>query len=154
MTLTVGVDLGGTKIQTVALANRRVVGQSRHPTPQSDAKAVIDEIVAAVREAASSAGSGEVRAIGIGTPGSITADGHVSKAANVPGFLKDVPLGPSVSTAFGGVPVTVDNDVRAAATGEFHRGAGRPYRDLLGVFVGTGVGGGLILDGKLRRGRG
>jgi glucokinase len=95
-----------------------------------------------------------VKGIGIGTPGSITADGHVSKAANVPGFMKDVALGPLVSQAFGGVPVVVDNDVRAASMGEFHRGSGRPYRDLLGVFVGTGVGGGLILEGKLRRGRG
>ena len=151
MTVTLGIDLGGTKVQVVALTNRRVVGESRHPTPQSDAKAVIDEMIAAAREAA---GSADVRAIGVGTPGSITPDGHVSKAANVPGFIHDVPLGPSLSQAFGGVPVAVDNDVRAASMGEFHRGAGRPYRDLLGVFVGTGVGGGLILDGKLRRGRG
>jgi glucokinase len=172
VTLTLGVDLGGTKIQVVALLNRRVVGESRHPTPQTDAKAVVDEIIAAAREAAAAAGaatspgasaspsvgaarvSGDVKGIGIGTPGSITADGHVSKAANVPGFMKDVALGPLVSQAFGGVPVAVDNDVRAASMGEFHRGSGRPYRDLLGVFVGTGVGGGLILEGKLRRGRG
>jgi glucokinase len=153
VTVTIGIDLGGTKIQAVALANRRLVGQARHATPQTDAKAVVAEIVAAAQEAASAA-PGTVTAIGIGTPGSITPDGHVSRAANVPGFLRDVPLGPSVSEDFGGVPVVVDNDVRAASMGEFRRGAGRPYRDLLGVFVGTGVGGGLILGGRLRQGRG
>jgi len=151
VTVTLGVDLGGTKIQVVAITNRRVVGEARHLTPQTDAQAVVDEIIAAAREAA---GTGTVKAVGVGTPGSITSEGHVSMAANVPGFMHDVPLGPSVSKAFDGVPVTVDNDVRAASMGEFHRGAGRPFRDLLGVFVGTGVGGGVIIDGKLRRGRG
>jgi len=68
----------------------------------------------------------------------------------------DTPSGLAGDTgqALGGVAVVVDNDVRVAAMGEFRRGAGRPYRDLLGVFVGTGVGGGLILGGRLRRGRG
>src|SRR5207247_7077264 len=65
-----------------------------------------------------------------------------------------VALGPAVSKAVGGATVRIDNDVRVAILGEFRRGAGRPYRDLLGVFVGTGVGGGLILGGKLREGRG
>ncbi|HEY7946497.1 MAG TPA: ROK family protein, partial [Acidimicrobiales bacterium] len=97
----------------------------------------------------------ELRAIGIGTPGSVDVkSGHVSKASNVPGFIPDVALGPLVREAFGGIPVTVDNDVRAAVIGEFRRGAGRPFRNFLGVFVGTGVGGGLILEGALRHGRG
>jgi glucokinase len=91
----------------------------------------------------------------VGTPGEVdTPTGHVSRAANVVGFEADVPLGPLVSARFRDVPVTIDNDVRVAVVGEHKRGAGRPYRDLLGVFVGTGVGGGLILEGKLRRGRG
>jgi glucokinase len=155
--VTLGVDLGGTKIQVVAVANRRVVGEARHATPRTDAKGVIDEIVSATHEASSSAGASiaDVRAIGIGTPGTVdTATGHVSNSSNVPGFMEDVALGPAVSEAFSGVPVTVDNDVRVATMGEFRRGAGRPYRNLLGVFVGTGVGGGLILEGRLRRGRG
>jgi len=155
--ITIGVDVGGTKIQTVAVVDSRVVGQARHPTPQTDAQGVMDEIVAAAREALGGAGgrAGDLRAIGIGTPGTVdAATGHVSNSSNVPGFMQEVPLGPTVSAAFNGVNVTVDNDVRVATMGEFRRGAGRPYRDLLGVFVGTGVGGGLILDGKLRRGRG
>jgi glucokinase len=91
----------------------------------------------------------------VGSPGSVdVATGHVSKSRNVPGFMDDVALGPSVSAALGGIPVLVDNDVRAAVMGEFRRGAGRPFRNFLGVFVGTGVGGGLILEGELRHGRG
>jgi glucokinase len=54
----------------------------------------------------------------------------------------------------GGVAVHVENDVRVATVGEFRHGAGRPYKNLLGVFVGTGVGGGLVLEGELRSGRG
>ena len=152
-----GVDLGGTKIQAVVTADGAVIGQARFATPKTNADDVMDEIVASIRAALDSAGAlpSDLFAIGIGTPGSVNATtGHVSKAANVPGFLEDVPLGPTVRAAFAGTPVLIDNDVNAATMGEYRRGAGRPYRDLLGVFVGTGVGGGLVIDGQLRRGRG
>lgn len=155
--VTVGVDLGGTKIQAVVVSDRIVVGQSRCATPKTDAGDVMAGIVASIRAALETAGKGpsDLRAIGIGTPGSVdAATGHVSKASNVPGFMDDVPLGPTVSEAFEGTCVTVDNDVRAAVMGEYRNGAGRPYRNLLGVFVGTGVGGGLILEGELRHGQG
>ncbi len=156
-TVTAGVDLGGTKIQVVVLANRKVVGQARHPTPPTTAADVMTEIIASVREALSAAGAeaSNLSAVGIGTPGTVDRDtGHVSQSANVPGFMPDVPLGPTVSAALSGARVIVDNDVRVAAMGEFRRGAGRPYKNFLGVFVGTGVGGGLILNGSLRDGRG
>src|SRR5262249_30068019 len=80
--------------------------------------------------------------------------GAVRLAANVPGFTERVELGSIVSEELGGVSVSVENDVRAGILGSFHRGAGRPYKNLLGVWVGTGVGGGLIIDGKLHDGRG
>ncbi|MHB8467789.1 MAG: ROK family protein [Acidimicrobiales bacterium] len=150
--LIAGVDLGGTKIQAVVVADKEVVGEARHPTPRTNADEVIAAIVASIREAA---GSTPLQAIGIGTPGSVdTATGHVSQSSNVPGFMDDVALGPTVAAAFDGIPVVVDNDVRVAVTGEYQRGAGRPYKNLLGVFVGTGVGGGVILDGSLLHGRG
>jgi len=155
--LIAGVDLGGTKIQAVVVADGKVVGQARHPTPRTNADEVITEIGSCVTEALVAAGADPtaLRAIGVGTPGSVdTATGHVSGSSNVPGFLADVALGPTLSAAFGGVPVTVDNDVNVAVAGEHGRGAGLPYQDLLGVFVGTGVGGGLILEGRLHRGRG
>jgi glucokinase len=156
--LTAGVDLGGTKIQSVVLRNRATVGSSRVPTPQTGADDVIAAIVQAVKDSLSQAGAAvkDLRGVGIGTPGEIDADrGQVSLASNVPGFVDPpVPLGPQVSRKLGRAPVHIDNDVRVAILGEFKRGAGRPYRNFLGVFVGTGVGGGLILDGKLREGRG
>lgn len=153
----VGVDVGGTKIQAVAVRARKVQGTARVETPQTGAPDVVAAIGSLVTAALEDAGAavGDLGAVGIGTPGEIdTETGHVSRAANVRGFEQDVALGPLVSARFGGVRVTVDNDVRVATVGEFRRGAGRPYRNLLGVFVGTGVGGGLILEGRLRRGRG
>jgi glucokinase len=155
--VTAGVDLGGTKIQAVVVSAGAVIGQSRHQTPNTNAADVVAEIVASVRSGLESAGMvpSDLGAIGIGTPGSVdVATGHVSNARNVPGFIDDVALGPMVQGAFGGTPVLVDNDVRAAVMGEYRRGAGRPFRNLLGVFVGTGVGGGLILEGVLRHGQG
>ncbi len=156
--LTAGVDLGGTKIQTVLLRDRAVVGSSRVLTPQSGAGAVIAAIVDTVDKSLAAAGADRagLAAVGIGSPGTIDADaGTVANSPNVHGFERDpVPLGPEVSRALGGIGVKLDNDVRVAALGEWKRGAGRPYRDLLCVFVGTGVGGGLILSGELREGRG
>jgi glucokinase len=134
-----------------------VVGQARLLTPNTNAADVVAEIVASIRGALDDAGlePSALRAIAIGSPGSVdVATGHVSNARNVPGFMDDVALGPSVSAAFGGTTVIVDNDVRAAAMGELRQGAGRPFRNFLGVFVGTGVGGGLVVGGALRHGRG
>jgi glucokinase len=156
--LTAGVDLGGTKIQAVVLRDREIAGSSRVPTPQSGAPDVIDAIVQAVKDSLAQADAAveDLGGVGVGTPGEIDAErGEVSLAMNVPGFVDPpVPLGPKVSEALGAIPVHIDNDVRVAILGEFERGAGRPYRNLMGVFVGTGVGGGLILEGKLRTGRG
>jgi glucokinase len=77
----------------------------------------------------------------------------VSRAANIKGFEKSFALGPAVSKV-SGRPTFLDNDVRAAMFGELVSGAGRRYRDMLGVFLGTGVGGGVVLDRQLRHGRG
>lgn len=156
--LVAGVDLGGTKIQTVVLKNREVVGSSRVETPRTGAEDVLKAIADSVKASLQSAGEqlGDLDAAAVGTPGTINeADGSVSSAANVPGFNPGpVPLAASLSRSLGGIPVKVDNDVRVAVLGEWKRGAGRPFKDLLGVFVGTGVGGGLVLDGHLRVGRG
>src|SRR5204863_680658 len=101
---------------------------------------VISMIAETVKISLDQAGASakELEAVGIGTPGEIEAsDGVVSLAANVPGFMDRVELGPEVSRALGKVPVRIDNDVRVAILGEYRRGAGRPYRNFLGVFVGT-----------------
>ncbi len=157
-TVTAGVDLGGTKIQTVVLSGEKVVGSSRVLTPQTGMPSdVVDAIVGTIRTSLEAAAVTEANlgGIGIGTPGEIDPDaGAVLLAANVPGFSDRVELGPLVSAALDGTKVTVDNDVSVGVLGEYHRGAGRPYKNLLGVWVGTGVGGGLILDGELHDGRG
>lgn len=152
-----GVDLGGTKIQTVVVRAGKVVGRSRVPTPQTGrANDVIQAIGGTIREALEPAGPrAKLRRIGIGTPGDIDARaGIVSLAANVPGFSGRVRLGPIVSKTFDGVEVRIENDVRVAVLGERMRGAGRPYGNMLGVWIGTGVGGGLVVDGELHDGRG
>ena len=150
-----GVDLGGTKIQTVVVVNGEVAGTDRTSTPPKGPDDVLDAIAATVRSALEQSGQSELTAVGIGTPGEIDESaGAVSLAKNVPGFADRVELGPQIAKRLGGVEVRVDNDVSVATLGEVRRGAGRPFKDLLGVFVGTGVGGGVVLGGELRTGRG
>jgi glucokinase len=150
-----GVDLGGTKIQTAVVRDGSVVATDRVKTPEQGPDDVIEAIAASVRRALEQAGEVELSAVGIGTPGETDEKtGVVSLAKNVPGFSQPVELGPDVSKRLDGAPVRINNDVRVATLGEYHRGAGRGFRDVLGVFVGTGVGGGLILDGRLRTGQG
>lgn len=152
-----GVDLGGTKIQTIVVRARKVVGSARIPTPQTGAGDVIAAIAQTVRDAAGLAGlkASDLTAVGMGSPGDVdTATGVVASSPNVPGFDQGpVRLGPQVARRLR-VSVTVDNDVRVAMLGELKRGAARGYRDILGVFVGTGVGGGLVLGGKIQHGKG
>jgi glucokinase len=156
---TVGVDVGGTKIQSAAVRDERVVGSFRHPTPLEGAAALVVAIAESVRDALADAGgeAGDVGAVGIGMPGTIDPEaGTVANSPNLPGFTEAEPifLGQMVSDALGGAPVVLGNDVSVAVLGEHRRGAGRPYRNLLGVWVGTGVGGGLVLGGELQHGRG
>jgi len=128
-------------------------------TPLTGAEDVSAAIGDAVTKALADAGAqlSDLTAVGIGAPGTIDPEaGTVSSSPNLPGFqgLEAVPLGAMVSQALGGVPVKLDNDVRVAILGEWKRGVGRGYRHLLGVWVGTGVGGGLVLDGALYEGQG
>lgn len=156
--LTAGVDLGGTKIQTVVLAGHRVVGTSRVLTPQEGAAPVLDAVAGSVRAALHNAQAppADLAAVGIGTPGGVdAAAGTVANSPNLPGFQGcPIAMAGEVSNRLDGTRVVLDNDVRAAILGEHRRGAGRPFRNLLGVFVGTGVGGGLILEGRRREGLG
>ena len=156
---TVGIDLGGTKIQTAVLRGEEVVSHHRDATPHTGADDVVAAIAATTRVALEQAGASlsEVAGVGLGSPGRIdAAAGAVSGSPNIPGFQSATPvaLGPRLSVALDGLPVRISNDVRVAMLGEHQRGAGRPYDDVLGVFLGTGVGGGLVLGGRLRDGRG
>ncbi len=107
-------------------------------------------------EAAEAAGvqTDSLAGIGVGSPGDSNEEtGEVSEASNLPGWSGSFPLGRTLSDALG-APVRVANDVDVATNAEFKLGAGKPYRSLIGVFWGTGVGGGVILDGKRWLGRG
>jgi glucokinase len=156
--VTAGVDLGGTKIQAAVIRDGEVVGAKRTLTPvEGDAAVVVDAILSTVDSSLDCAGvsRSDLRAVGVGTPGAIdTETGVVSRAANVPGFGDRIELGRMLYDALDEIPVAVGNDVDVGVLGELRRGAGRPFHNLLGVWVGTGVGGGLVLDGTLWRGRG
>jgi glucokinase len=153
-----GVDLGGTKIQTVVVdESHEVLGEARGKTPREGGPpAVAAAIVAAMREAAAAAGvePAELTGIGVGSPGlADEATGVVREARNLPGWEGEFPLGEALTNALGPV-VKVGNDVQVATDAEFSLGAAKEFRSLLGVFWGTGVGGGLVLDGKAWLGRG
>jgi glucokinase len=159
MSLTVGVDVGGTKIQAAAISGGQVLGSFRTATPLTGARDLRRAIVDAVTQTLSAAGAdrGALDAVGLAMPGAVDgAEGTVASSPNLPGFEspRPVAIGPAVSSELGGVPVALGNDVSLAVLGEHRRGTGRGYRNLLGVWVGTGVGGGLILDGELFEGRG
>ncbi|WP_052668142.1 ROK family protein [Nitriliruptor alkaliphilus] len=152
---TVGVDLGGTNISTVVLDGERVIGRSRLKTPTGgDRTGVTDVMAAAVHDALDDAGvtRDDLDVVGVGSPG-VVIDGTVGGAANVPDFQERFSLADLLESDLR-VPVRVSNDVTAAAVGEHRLGAGRGCDALLCVFVGTGVGGGLVLGGQPWEGRG
>lgn len=155
----VGVDLGGTKIQALVVdADSSVLGRARNPTPhEGGPPAVIDAIATTIEQALADAGidASAIAGIGVGSPGSVDhATGNVSNAGNLPDWIEPFPMGPELSARFGGKPVVLGNDVDVAVNAEFRLGAGRPFDSVLGVWWGTGVGGGVILDGKNWTGRG
>jgi len=153
--LVAGVDLGGTKIQTIVVHGDEILGQARLPTPGNGAEPITAAVIETLHVALDAAGAdgSSLRSVGIGAPGR-ALDGVVSNSPNVVGMREPVPLGPRVSLALGGAPVHVDNDVTVATLGELERGAGRPFDSMLGVFVGTGVGGGLVFERRVWHGRG
>ena len=153
-----GIDLGGTKIQTAIVgAGGEVVGQARQPTPtEGGPEDVAAAMAAALREAAKEAGveTSDLMGVGVGSPGNADEKtGVVSAARNLPGWEGSFALAASLENALG-AEVRIGNDVQVATEAEFQLGAGREFQSLLGVFWGTGVGGGLILDGKPWLGRG
>lgn len=153
-----GIDLGGTKIQTAILDGGGTVrGEARQPTPTEGGPAdVVAAMAAALREAAAAAGvePATLAGVGIGSPGDADErTGVVSGARNLPGWEGSFPLGETLAGELG-TAVKVGNDVQVATEAEFQLGAGREFESLIGVFWGTGVGGGLILAGRPWLGRG
>jgi glucokinase len=147
----IGVDLGGTKIFAVLVKGDEVARDAKRKTPQQGGPlAVVDAIAGVIDELGGTTG---VDAVGVGAPGAVdVATGTVRQAPNLSGWHEPFGLGPALSDALGGLRVAVDNDVNVGTLAEHRLGAGTGATDMLGVFCGTGVGGGLILDGSIRRG--
>jgi glucokinase len=152
-----GIDLGGTKIQAAIVDDGKVVADARRPTPtKGGPEDVAAQMTEAMKEAAEAAKleTGSLEGIGVGSPGDVDENtGTVAGARNLPGWEGSFPLADKLSDVLG-APVKVGNDVQVAVNAEKKLGAGRPYKSFIGVFWGTGVGGGVILDGKEWLGRG
>jgi glucokinase len=153
-----GIDLGGTKVQAVVVSDRFVVqGEARRPTPtEGGPQNVAAEMAAAMRDAAQTAGV-EISAlagVGVGSPGAVdAAAGTVAEAGNLPNWHEPFPLGPTLEETLG-TRVFLGNDVELAVEAESRLGAGKHFSSLLGVFWGTGIGGGIMLDNRCWQGRG
>jgi len=149
-----GVDVGGTKVSIAALENG-VLGEAvLTPTNTDSAEVLVDQVAAEIRRVAERDGAtmvAAVAAVGIGIPSVIEfATGRVRSSVNIP--LHDIALRQVMSERLG-IPVYVDNDAACAALAEAHDEQGRlDARHLVMITVGTGVGGGVVIDGRLYRG--
>jgi glucokinase len=153
-----GIDLGGTKIEAIVVDKANtVLGSARQPTPtQGGPGEVAAAMATAITAAAQAAGvqTSELTGVGAGSPGKVDRQaGTVTGAGNLPGWSGTFPLAAKLEELLG-TPVGLGNDVQVATQAELELGAGRPYESLLGVFWGTGVGGGVVIDRRLWLGRG
>lgn len=151
----IGVDLGGTKILAAVVDQTgKVLGTGKKATQADKGPAmVLERINKAMDEALASAKlpKQNISAIGIGVPGvSNPETGVVVDITNIPDF-KNIDIGKALRR-WHNVPVTLSNDVRVAATGEHRMGAGKGVQNLIAVFVGTGIGGGIIVNGRVYSG--
>jgi len=158
MGMTGGIDLGGTKIQAAVMdETHTAIGSARCPTPATEGpKATAHAMAEMLRQSAEAAGVqvSDLDGVGVGTPGEMEEDGVVANVVNIVDWKDPFPLAQTISEELGGLPVKCGNDVDVATWGEFNLGAGTPYQSVLGVFWGTGVGGGIVLNGEPWRGRG
>ncbi len=149
---TLGVDIGGTKIETALVDASGVILASQHRliNPQNPSQTVQD-IIDSVQFCYSESGK-TASAMGVGVAGQIDkTNGVVRSSPNLPNW-KDVALGAALNSALQ-IPVTLNNDVRMITWGEWQHGAGQGLNDLVCLFVGTGVGGGVVSGGRLLEGQ-
>ena len=143
---TVGLDIGGTKVLGVLLdAHGRVVREERRLSPHAGVDSLVVTAAAIVDELAPPGVP-----VGVGAAGLVNHDGHVLYSPNLPTIV-DVPLREALFAATNH-PLVVDNDANVAARGEVAYGAARNAQHALLVTLGTGIGGGMLLNGELYRG--
>ena len=143
-----GIDVGGTKVAVGAGSGAEVRGAVEHPTDVSGPDSLLDGIHAAYRDVV--ADVGEPRAAGVGIPSQVEfSSGRVVSSVNIP--LEGVALRDELAGRFG-VPVYVDNDANCAGLAEAQLVDDAPARHLVMLTLGTGVGGGVVIDGTIFRG--
>lgn len=147
----IGIDLGGTNIvASVVDDGYNIVATGKTPTavPRS-ADEIFDDIAAVCREAMDKAGLSikDISSVGMGTPGTVNSDGVIEFANNL-GF-NNVPAYDMLVERLGDIPVFIDNDANCAALGEAYAGCGNGSKNFVAVTLGTGVGSGIIVDGKI-----
>ena len=149
MALTIGIDIGGTKVAAGAVDEQGgIVASARRDTPSHDPTKIEEIIADVVRELQA---THDVEAVGIGAAGFVDASrSTVIFAPNL--AWRDEPLRKAIEARCG-LPVVVENDANAAAWAEARFGAGRGEKYLVMLTLGTGLGGGLVIDGQLYRGR-
>jgi glucokinase len=148
VTRRVGIDVGGTKAQAVVLdAAGEVVATAQRPTPRGDHS--LDALIEVLFELADEVGHDG--SVGVGVPGLVTRDGVLRAAPNLDG-VADFAIAELLTERFGSV-VVADNDATCATVAEWLLGAGRGAADMVLVTLGTGIGGGIVANGALARGR-
>lgn len=149
----IGVDLGGTNLRAAAIdESGRLLERTSLATPnyEGSREQIVADIVGLIRELQRRVGTSELRGVGIGVPGYIDMDsGIIIGAANLP--LTDFPIRDEIQNQLG-IPIVLENDANAAALGEHWMGAGRGVKNLFLFTLGTGIGGGIIIDGKVLHG--
>ena len=150
MGVAIGLDLGGTKCLGLAVGpDGEVLAERKVPTPVAGGDTLLDAMAGVARDVAAAAG-GPPGSVGVGAPGLVDTAGVLRFAPNLHA-AGGLAIGPGL-TARLGVPVQVDNDVTCAVFGEWTVGAAAGASDALLVALGTGIGGGLVVGGRLARG--
>jgi glucokinase len=154
--LFVGVDLGGTSLRAGVVAGDGTLRalEKRKTRPELGAAKVVERLAETIERAldAADAKPRDLGGIGVGVPGPIdTERGVVRVAVNLGQGWNNLPLADKLEERLG-LKAVIDNDVRVGALGEFTHGAGKDVQDMVAIFVGTGIGGGVILNGELRTG--
>lgn len=149
----IGVDLGGTNLRVAAVdAQGQILDRvSEAAVFDAGPRRVVNEIVRVIEAVRTRIGTDGLRGVGIGVPGFIDMDaGVVIGSSNLPGF-EGFPVRDEIQQQLG-KPIILENDANAAALGEMWRGAGKNVKDLILLTLGTGIGGGIVLNGKVLHG--
>ena len=150
--LEIGIDLGGTKTALAAFHGSALLARASYATAQTQSAAQLAATLAERAAALAAQAGGAVAGVGVGTPSDVdVARGVIRSSTNIP-QLASFDLRRAMRARFGAIPVQVDNDANAAALAEARHGAGRGARNMLYSAISTGIGGGLVLDGRLFRG--